>query len=464
MKNNAIYIVLCIYAGIAILTIILFNGTGDAGDSIMHYLFAKFAPDHPVLFFDHWAKPVYVLMVSPFAQSGFIGVKIFNAIVVLLTIFFTYKIAIQLNIKNAIMSAVFLIFSPLYFVLTFSGLTEPLFALFLSIALFAILKKKYITTIILVSFLPFIRSEGLILIGVFGLYLLFKRKWKLLPLLLFGHIVYTIIGYFFYHDILWTINKIPYANLNSVYGSGNLFHFIEHLIYVIGLPIYILFWIGVLTLIWNTINKKTNFELQILVLLGFFAFLIAHSLFWYLGIFNSMGLTRVMIAVIPLISIISLFGFNFITEDLIGNKKKVKLVVQGFLIAYILIFPFTNNPAAINWEKDLNLSIEQQTAHQVGDYIDKHIGGDHRFIYTHPYLSQVLDIDHFDNNKHLELTQGYFNHTKAGDIIIWENWLSVVERDIKKEYLDSNTELTNIYNVSANDNRRIILYSVYERK
>ncbi len=144
MKNNTIYIVLFIYAIIATLTIIFFDGTGDGGDSIQHYLFAKFAPLHPQLFFNHWAKPVYVLLVSPFAQFGFIGVKIFNAIVSLLTIFFTFKIAQKLNLKNAIMGAVILIFSPLYFALTFSGLTEPLFALFISISIYAILKHKYI--------------------------------------------------------------------------------------------------------------------------------------------------------------------------------------------------------------------------------------------------------------------------------------------------------------------------------
>ncbi|MEA3478152.1 MAG: hypothetical protein U9R60_08235, partial [Bacteroidota bacterium] len=130
MKNNTIFILLLIYAIVATLTIYFFDGTGDSGDSIYHYLFAKFAPLHPQLFFDHWAKPVYVLLVSPFAQFGFIGVKIFNAIVSLLTIFFTFKIVKKLNIKNAIVGAIILIFSPLYFVLTFSGLTEPLFALF----------------------------------------------------------------------------------------------------------------------------------------------------------------------------------------------------------------------------------------------------------------------------------------------------------------------------------------------
>lgn len=464
MKNNIVFVVLLVYAILAALTIFYFDGTGDAGDSINHYLYAKFAPSHPHLFFNHWAKPVYSLLVSPFAQFGFIGVKLFNAIISLLTIFFTFKIAQNLNIKNAIIITIILIFSPLYFILTFSGLTEPLFAFFIAISLYAITKKKYIAACLIISFLPFIRSEGLIIIGVYFLYFLLKREWKLLPLLLFGHVVYSISGFFVFNDFLWVFNKIPYARLSSTYGSGKLFHFIEHMIYVIGVPIYFLFWFGIISIVWKSFKKRITMELLVLVLFGFLFFIIAHTLFWYLGIFNSMGLQRVLIGIIPLISIISLIGFNFITEDLFKNKRIPKLFAQALMIGYIIIFPFTSNPAAINWERDLNLSEDQQSAIQVASFISQDIEPNQRFVFAHPYLSEVLNIDHFDDNERLELTTDFMNHIKSGDIVIWENWFAVVENGVTKESLDNNEELVNLYKLSANDNGREVLYSVYKRK
>ena len=464
MKNNQIFVLLFIYVIIATLTIIFFDGTGDSGDSIHHYQFAKLAPLHPELFFNHWAKPLYVLLASPFAQFTFIGVKIFNSIVSLLTIFFTFKIAQKLNINNAIIGAIILIFSPLCFVLTFSGLTEPLFALFISIGLYTILVKKPIISCLLISFLPFIRSEGLIIIGVFGLYFLLKREWKLIPFLLVGHIVYSIAGFFVFNDLLWVFNKIPYARMSSTYGSGELSHFVIQLMYVIGVPIYILFWSGVLIIIWKSIKNRISIEIQILVFLGFFSFFIAHSLFWYLGIFNSMGLNRVIIGVAPLISIISLIGFNFLTYEIFKNKRIPNLIFQGLLIAYILIFPFTSNPAAINWERDLSLSKDQQSANQIADLISHNRGSNQRFVFAHPYLSEVLKIDHFDDTKRLELTADFMNHIKSGDIVIWENWFAVVEHGVTKEYLDTNTELTCLHNISVWDQGREILYSVYQIK
>ncbi len=464
MKNNQIFVLLFIYAIISSFTIYFFDGTGDAGDSINHYLYAKYAPQHPELFFNHWAKPLYVFLVSPFAQFGFIGVKIFNAIVSFFTLFFTFKSIQKLHINNPIIGAIILLFSPLFFVLTFSGLTEPLFALFISIGLYTLLSDRYILSCLFISFLPFIRSEGLIIIAIFSLYLLLKKQWRFIPLLLVGHVVYMISGYFVYEDFFWVFNKIPYARLSSTYGNGELFHFVKQLIYVVGVPIYILFWFGVVSVIWNSIKKRLSLDLQILVFLGFFSFFIAHTLFWYFGIFNSMGLKRVLIGVAPLLSIIALIGFNFITDDLFKSKRTPKLILQGLLILYILLFPFTSNHAAINFERDLELSKDQQLAIQIGDFIAQNRNSSQRYIYDHPYLSEVLKIDPFDNNKRMALTNNFMANINPGDIIIWENWFAVVEYGVTKETLDNNKELINLYNLNVWDNNREIRYSVYEKK
>ena len=39
-------------------------------------------------------------------------------------------------------------------------------------------------------------------------------------------------------------HKIPYANLDSPYGEGNWLHFFDKMTYVCGIPLVILFWIG----------------------------------------------------------------------------------------------------------------------------------------------------------------------------------------------------------------------------
>jgi Gpi18-like mannosyltransferase len=323
MKKNLIIPVLIVYSFLAALTIIYFDGTGDSGDSYVHYQFAKFAPLHPKLYFNLWAKPVFVLLASPFALLGFISMKIFNTFVSLLNILFTYKIIKELKIKNALAGAVILICSPLCFVLTFSGFTEPLFALFICASIYLTLKKQFIPASIIISILPFVRSDGLIILSVFAFYFILKKEWKIFPLLLIGHVVYSISGFFIYHDLLWVFNEIPYARLSSNYGSGKLSHFVVQLLYVVGISIYILFLIGIISIIGDFLRRILSIEFQLLIFLGFLSFFIAHTLFWYFGIFNSMGLKGVLICVAPLISIISRKGFNFHTEEFFIIKMEL---------------------------------------------------------------------------------------------------------------------------------------------
>ncbi|WP_317899090.1 hypothetical protein [Aurantibacillus circumpalustris] len=460
--KNLIYYLLLFYALVCVLSITFFSGTGDSGDSVTHYLFAKYAPSHPILFLNHWAKPVFVLLASPFAQFGFIGVKIFNSLISLLVIFFTYKTAEKLEIKNAILVAVFLIFSPLFYILTFSGLTEPLFALFTILGIYFCSKQKHITAALIISFLPYVRSEGLIIIGIFGLYFLYKSLWKPLPFLTLGSVIYGFIGLFVFGDFFWVFTEIPYAKLSSVYGQGAFFHFVEQLINVTGVPIYILFWIGFLFLFALIIKKKTHAEQHILLFLGFCAFFTAHTLFWYLGIFNSMGLKRVLIGIIPLIALISLIGFNFISER-VHSKPKLKKGVQIFLIGYILLFPFLPNPSAINWEKDMMLNPDQKIAIQVSEFILNEKLINYPLLYNHRYLSIPLNIDYFDSKKCLQITSENIKTMKAGNLLIWDNHYGEFESGFRQGKLDSNSTLTNIGIFKTNELGKNAIFSVYKK-
>ena len=153
-----------------------YNGTGDTGDSIVHFFYARYAFVHPENFFNHWAKPLYVLLAAPFAQFGFDGIKCFNLLNATATLWLTFRIAQLLNLKNPIVALLILATCSGYFALTFSGLTEHLCAFLLVLSVFLTLKDRLVLASLIVSFLPFVRSEGLLFVGVFGLYFFVKRN------------------------------------------------------------------------------------------------------------------------------------------------------------------------------------------------------------------------------------------------------------------------------------------------
>lgn len=429
-RQFAIYLLLSVYIATGVVTIFLFDGTGDTGDSIYHYLFARYAPAHPSLYLNHWAKPLFTLISSPYAQFGFTGMKVFNLTVSAFTMLLTYRIALLSGMKNPLLAALFIMVAPLWYILTFSGLTEPLFALFLAGALLLVLRKQYTAAAVVVSFMPFIRSEGLIVIGVFALYYALSGRWRTIPFLALGHLLFAAVGYLVYHDLLWVFNRMPYASLAPKHGSGPLLHFVFQMNYVVGVPLYMMLVAGLLSYPLALLRKNVTVtrEEGILVVGGFLVYLTAHSLFWYFGVFNSMGLKRVLLGVMPLISLIALQGFNLITQSLLSPSSWPSKIAATLIIAYLVIFPFTGNPAAVLWGRDMYLAPEQRAAKAVAAYIhSQNPNPENRFFYTHPYLSEVLHVDHFDSLRRLDCTPWFLDSLKEGDYVIWDNWFAVVE-------------------------------------
>ncbi len=416
------------------------------------------------MFFHHWAKPLFVLLASPFAQFGFTGIKIFNVINVILTLIFTYKTAQVLHFKNAAIVVLILIFIPVYYILTFSGLTEPLFAMLLISGIYFAARKNFIIACIIISFTPFVRTEAYLFLFTFAVFLAVNKKWKYIPFLITGNIIYSISGYFVYHDLLWAFTKIPYVASSNKYGQGDMFHFVNQLYYITGVPLFILFWIGIIDMIYNVIRKKIKSLELILILFSFAGFFIAHSMFWYLGIFDSMGLSRVLICVIPLIALIMLQGYNLIFDKIFIKKTGIKTIIQVCVILYIIVFPFTSNPAAIDFKNDLNLSKDQELAKTTINFIMNNNLAGNKFYYSHPYLSEILNIDHFDTNKREDLRKHNLKKLKPNDIIIWENWFAVVECGITEEYLLKTGNMEKIKSFSISDNGRKIIYSIFKQK
>lgn len=461
LKHRFIYIFLFVYAVVAAITLVMFDGTGDAGDSVMHFLFSKYAPSHPELYFHHWAKPFFVLLSSPFAQFGFIGIKIFNALVTGVTLYYTYKCAEKLNMVGPWWASVILLCMPLYYILTFSGLTEPLFAMMLAMAVYYILADHNTVATLTVSMLPFVRSEGLILLGVFAVYYMVTKKWKQIPLLLFGHVIYSVAGYFVYDDILWVFTKIPYANIQGNYGSGELFHYIYALIPTVGVPIYALLCVGT---VWLIIQMFQKFDAakHILILGGFAAFFVAHTLFWYLGLFNSFGLKRVFIAVTPFMSIIALYGLQAISKIFGKIYVPFRKMSFGIALLYIVAFSFIPNPNSVMWDQDMNLSSDQKVCNDWVKTVP--ISKGTKICSAYSYLAVVSPVDWFDKEQRVDMTREEIQKLKTGDMIVWENWFAEKEWGIAKEELDHNTQLKNIYYRRDDENGRNGVFAVYIKK
>lgn len=418
----------------------------DCGDSIVHYSFARYAFQNPMFFLDHWAKPLFTLLASPFAQFGFGGMKLFNGLAGLLSAWFAYCIARKLGLKFPGLAIIFVFFAPAYFVKLFSGYTEPLFGLVLIASIYLILADRPYFAALLMSFLPFVRSEGLILIMVFGLYFLIRKNYKAIILLTAGHIIYSFAGLLAGKSFLWIFTEIPYSVVSS-YGKGDFTHYPTQLLHTLGVPLFLLSIAGIILLLLNLATPKiqilTSFKLEtrLLILGSFLAYFLFHMFSWGFGLFGSMGLSRVLTAMVPVLAVISLIAFNLLVSWKYESKFPMPALVYIPLIGYILAFPFIHNPASIDWKKELKRTPEMNLAQTVSADIKKQYPG--RFLYySNPYFSYALNINPFDQSKHLCFTDWQKeNKLQPNSLVIWDNWFSVVEERTDSLSLYQNPEL-----------------------
>lgn len=454
LENKVAAWVLCIsflIAGLILASVA--NGTCDGGDSVMHYQFARWSWKHPVLLLDHWAKPLFVLLASPSAQGGMLWMKIFNLLISTATVFCTYYIADALHIKRKVFVIIALLFSPAFIVHALSGLTEPMFALALAAGVLLYLKNRITVAIIVVSFMPFIRSEGLIICGVFGTLLLIERRWLMIPLLAVGHMVYSLVGAHRY-GILWVFTKIPYARLSSAYGKGTWEHFFINMPFVIGVPLYALLTIGLLYglhLLLKRNSWASNAREIFLVYAIFISFFMAHVVFWALGIFNSFGLMRVLVGVLPLAAIIQLRGFNTIVDFI--KAPTIKALTISCLILAVIIFPFTGTKYGWSYKRDFCLHFEQQMQQDMADYVKQHYPDykEYRYYYDANFISVVLDFDYFDDSISLRTWQRYEVGPKPKSFLIWDEWYSAVETKVLLEDLQKDERFREVKQFATHD-------------
>jgi hypothetical protein len=432
-----------------------FEGSYGGGDGVRHYLISKWSWGHPGQLLYSWGKPFFTLVTSPFSQFGLIGIKIYNALAATFTAWFAYLIALRLRMTNPWPVLLLSVLAPVFSCSVNSGLTEPSFGFFLMGAALLFMHNRYLAATLLISFLPFVRSEGNMMLPLFGMVLLLRGKWFLVPLLAFGTLAYSLAGWFYYDDFFWVANQNPYTGHNAdLYGSGEFLHYIKKMDIIIGYPILVLFVLG---LVWKLRDAKGIFNRALtakdysleeswLVYGSFLTYLIAHSIFWWKGLFGSLGLERSIAGVAPMAGLIAWRGVMFLDEKYFIRKA---LSYRNAFIAVALIaaivYPFAKGYLPLRLDK------EEALVQQAGEWYMKSGYSDEKLYYLFPYLMIASNKDPFDGAKTGELwgfypaieEWGLDGPVPLNTIVFWDSHFGANEARIPLDKLksDPNFEL-----------------------
>lgn len=428
------------------LTVAFFTkGTYDSGDSIKHYLFARYAFAHPLNFLDSWAKPLLTLLAAGPAQAGFMGMKAFQCVVVAASAWCTFRIAQALRLPVPELAILFAYVAPDYFLIQFSGLTEPLFGLVLVGAVRLAVANRPGWSAAVVSLLPFARSEGFILIGIWVVYLVWQRQWPSLPLLLLGYVVYSGIGAVAFGELGWVFGHNPYDTI-SAYGHGEWSHFLLNIPNLLGWVLTGLFALGggrmVRDLGQPTRRQSPLFPAELLLVYGSITvFVAAHTVFWAKGLFNSAGLARVLAGIAPLAAVVALNGLALLTEWARTEtaRRRVRLVATVAVVGWL----FTGARNAIRPARDFSRAPDQELARRAAGWLQQAYAGQPLppIAFTAPYVAPALGIDPFDAAHCPPLTQDFqpiLETLPVNSLVVWDDVYAQTEAHIPLEMLRQN--------------------------
>jgi len=431
--KNESYAIFSIMVLLTIFFLVIFSlteGYVGGADSLTHYKFSRYSWQYPEFLLHHWAKPVFTLLTSPFAQFGHDGVAIFNLMGGLASAFMAYLIARKLDYKASILAPVILLFMPIYTFNVLSGLTEVLFGLFIITSTWLCLDKKYWQAALLISFSHLVRTEGIFIIPVFGLYFLIIKQYRHIPWLFAGTVAYSIIGYFHFNDIFWLITKMPYTGAKDIYGTGAFAHFFKLAPRLFGNISVAFILLGIITLLTQRFvlkQKKVN-DAIILILLPFFIYFFAHVMMWWSGIGNSLGMHRYVVAIVPLGAILALSGFNMLKNQL---DSRIKTPVPGYILTIAVVLLFVNQPFRHLYNFPYKLDGMEKVMYEASKFIKEKNLNDNKIYYNDPAFFYFIGFNPYDS---LQARSSVFRpkepqwNIKEGEIVIWDGHFSALRK------------------------------------
>ncbi len=437
----------------------------DTADGLMHFYISQASWHNPSLFLDHWGKPLFILLSSPFAQFGFNGMFFFNLLVFTSICITAFKIFVKLNV-NLLLASIFPIAMILiedFSITIFGGLTEPLFNLFLLISFYFLLEKKWVYFALAVSLLPYLRSEGQLVFILALFYLVYFKEFKTLAFLVIFPIVYGLAGILVYSDFWWYFTKSAYSYSNNIYGTGEWSHYFtcyKSYLGNVGLYFFIVSICVIIFLILKRNWKKLQF-LQLFYAYGIFlGIVLFHSYLWANGKYGSLGLTRIATQGMPVFFIMAIYY-----SELVFQKMNLRLKHSIFLlISFLCLFSRFNSKKTFPLKAQL---FEKQILN-AGKYLKENLNNFKKIHYHHPLIPYKMGLNPLINKNKLQIYYGqniehdFNNRIKKGDLLIWDSKFGPVEAGMPLEKISNLKQLTLIqaftYFKDTNKNNGVFIY------
>ena len=325
----ALWVGIAIFAAMSLWMAIASKGFLEA-DALTHYMFARHAMQEPHYLTDVWGRPLCTGMyVLPAAIAGRIGVRVMSLLLAIATGLISYRIAQRQNYRLPALAAILLFIQPLFFLHSFSELTEIPFAFVMILAFWAYQSRHFAAMALLAAITPTGRPEGLFLMVMAACALIAHRRAQYLFILPLPLLLWSYLGWLSWGSpgdlpwYRWLQHNWPWAP-RSAYGSGQWYKFIIELPVLLSPLVFPAFIVGVIWSIRTGLSGLLKWRpaflcdhrarCQLMIAVIPLTILFVHSVLWTLGLMASNGELRYLLCVAPLWGLLCAKGWEWAWE------------------------------------------------------------------------------------------------------------------------------------------------------
>lgn len=443
-------------------------------DSYNHFLISKYAFKYPKLLIDQWGKPVYTVLAHPLCALGLSYAVWFNIACSLLAGVFCALTSKKLGSPIAVAAFWVCVFAPIALGNSISSLTEPLNMFALSAAFYCWIADHRKISIVLFSLMPWIRTEGFVIIVPILVFLIIKKHYKLIPWLLITTFILNLLGWYMTGKPLWFITENPYFLVETeaerfAPEGGSFLYYLQNNKNVFGNIFLPLSALGAVYLAYAyVIQKKTQYAYVFWVILGVFvAYFFAHSFIMWKGMMGTHGMLRVMMVICPSLAIAFSFSLSFFVKII----RLQYLQISTAILVFISVFSSykANGYPTKFWQlkkdavQQIKIMDEIKLAHSY--IVDQKL--DTAVIYHQlPIYNVIYNKDPFPKPLSKEWqTEAIWsidivnNWAPKGSILLWDSYHATREGNIPKSKLKELKEYKELKRFGdSNEDPILILY------
>lgn len=423
-------------------------------DATTHYLMARYAPKEPHYFASVWGRPmctgVYALTAHVgTVDQGRLYTRFLSLVLALVVAGLTYAVGKRQGFRQPALVWVLVLAQPLFFLHSFSELTEIPFAVVMMIAFLAYQRRQWLIMAIAVAFLPLARPEGLGFICMAAVALIAHRRVKWLVLLPIPFLAWNWAGWYLttatprhlsWSGLIfnnewwrWVAQNNPYA-YDSMYGHGPLLSFVGRLPVLTSPGFFPFMLVGfalAIRWIWPRRNRAhlrdaaddngswllglTHLErCEVLMALISLSILVVHSLLWWRGKMGSSGELRYLQILGPFLALMAARGWEWAWATF---RWRAPLTFAGLLALAPISANFVYHIVPFPLYEEGFVSREAADWYRSDSRFEKDFP---RIMPTPPQVFYYMDVSQSDGKRGIGASQESVRHPPLGTVLFWD--------------------------------------------